>query len=436
MRIAYVSAGAAGMYCGSCLNDNALVAALQRLGQDAVLLPTYTRLRLDEPDVSLDRVFFGALNVYLKQIVPALRRGPAAIEWLLDRPALLAAVSRLGSSTDPSQLGALTLSILRGEEGNQERELGKLVAWLRDHFRPGIVHLTNTMFAGFARRLKAELGVPVVCSVQGEELFLDALPEPARGETLDVLAERARDVDLFLAPSRYYADFMAAYLRVDRERLRVVPLGVRLEGYGQTRPERREGEPFVIGYLARIAPEKGLHLLVEAFIEVARTLGPRRARLHVAGYLPPQHRGYLRRLERRLAEAGLRDAWHHPGEVDREGKLRFLSELDVLSVPSTFREPKGRYVLEALAGGVPVVVPRHGSLPEIVEQTGGGLLVEPGSAPELAAALVALARDPRRRERLGRAGREAVARRFSDEAAALATLELYEQCLSRSREVA
>ncbi len=435
MRIAYVSAGAANMYCGSCLNDNTLVAALQRQGHDAVLIPTYTRLRTDEPDVSMERTFFGALNVYLKQILPLLRRGPAPLEWLLDRPALLSAVSRLGSSTDPAQLGALTLSILRGEDGHQRRELDKLVAWLRDSFSPDVVHLTNTMFAGFARRLKAELGVPVVCSVQGEELFLDGLPEPVRSEALDVLAERARDIDLFLAPNGYYADFMASYLRTGSERVRVVPLGLHLEGYGPS-PQPREDGPFVAGYLARIAPEKGLHLLVEAFAAVARTLGPGRARLHVAGYLPPQHRGYLEGLERQLAAAGLRDSYRYAGEVTREEKLRFLQEIDVLSVPTTFREPKGRYVLEALASGVPVVVPRHGSFPEMVAETGGGLLVEPGSSAELTAALLQLARDPRQRERLGSAGREAVVQRFGDEAAARATLIQYERCLTRAREVA
>jgi glycosyltransferase involved in cell wall biosynthesis len=435
VRIAYITAGAAGMYCGSCLNDNTLVAALQRLGHDAVLIPTYTPLRTDEPDVSLGRVFFGALNVYLKQILPFLRRGPALLERLLDRPALISAVARLGSSTDPAQLGALTLSILSGEQGNQARELDKLLAWLRDDFAPDIVHLTNSMFAGFARRFKAELGVPVVCSVQGEELFLDGLPEPVRSEARAVLAERARDVDLFFAPSRWYADFMTSYLQIGAERMRVVPLGLRLDGYGLPHPARTGGPP-VIGYLARIAPEKGLHLLVEAFREVAAELAPARVQLHAAGYLPPQHRGYLADLERRLAGWGLADRFRYAGEVTREQKLRFLAGIDVLSVPTTFREPKGRYVLEALAAGVPVVAPRHGAFPELIEETGGGLLVAPDSTSELAAALVALLRDPRQRERLGRAGQEAVRERASDEVAARATLAYYQECLSGTREVA
>jgi glycosyltransferase involved in cell wall biosynthesis len=428
VRIAYISAGAADMYCGSCLHDNTLVAALQRLGHDAVLVPTYTPLRTDEPGVAIERVFFGALNVYLKQIAPPLRRGWAGVERLLDRPGLVALVSRLGSATDPGRLGELTLSILRGEQGNQASELDKLAGWLRDSFRPEVVHLTNSMFAGFARRLKAELGVPVVCSVQGEELFLDGLREPSRGAVRAALAERAQDVDLFVAPSRFYADLMASYLQVERGRLAVVPLGINLSGHGAGGGAARgAGEPWVVGYLGRIAPEKGLDLVAAAFRQLAAALGGAgHVRLHVAGYLPPQHRRYLRDIERQLRGWGLAGDYHYAGEVTREEKIAFLAGLDVLAVGTTYPEPKGLYVLEALANGVPVVAPRHGAFPELLTETGGGVLVAPGDPAALAAALAELLRDPGRRERLGRAGREAVHARYGDEAMAAATLALYQ----------
>jgi glycosyltransferase involved in cell wall biosynthesis len=428
VRIAYVSAGAADMYCGSCLHDNTLVAALQRLGHDAVLVPTYTPLRTDEPGVAIERVFFGALNVYLKQIAPPLRRGWAGVERLLDRPGLVALVSRLGSATDPGRLGELTLSILRGEQGNQASELDKLAGWLRDSFRPEVVHLTNSMFAGFARRLKAELGVPVVCSVQGEELFLDGLREPSRGAVRAALAERAQDVDLFVAPSRFYADLMASYLQVERGRLHVVPLGINLSGHGAGHGAARgAGEPWVVGYLGRIAPEKGLDLVAAAFRQLAAALGGAgHVRLHVAGYLPPQHRRYLRDVERQLRGWGLAGDYHYAGEVTREEKIAFLAGLDLLAVGTVYPEPKGLYVLEALANGVPVVAPRHGAFPELLADTGGGVLVAPGDPAALAAALAELLRDPGRRERLGRAGREAVHARYGDEAMAAATLALYQ----------
>lgn len=430
MRIAYIASGAAGMYCGTCLHDNALAAALQKLGHDIALVPTYTPLRTDEPGVGLDRVFLGALNVYLQQLAAPFRHLPAGLGRLLDRPALLRRIARLGASTDPAELGALTHSVLRGEEGFQSGELAKLVAWLRDDFRPEIVHLNNSMFVGFARLLKRELGVPVLCSVQGEDLFLGQLAGGYRGRVLATLRERSRDVDAFVANSHFYADAMAELLDLDRGRFHVVPLGIALEGHGDGEAAARPpGGPLKVGYLARVCADKGFHLLVEAFRRLAEELGPGRVRLAAAGYLAERDCPYLREQEERLAGWGLAGSFEYLGEVDRADKIRFLQSLDVLSVPTTYREPKGLFVLEALANGIPVVLPRHGAFPELIEATGGGVLVEPNAPGALAEALKALLLDPERRRELGRRGREAVHRRFGDRQAAQGMLAVYARAL-------
>jgi len=423
MRIAYIAAGAADMYCGSCLHDNTLAAALQKMGHDVALVPTYTPLRTDAPGVSLDRVFFGALNVYLQQKAAAFRHTPDAFNRLLDRPGLIQRAARLGASTDPTELGDLTYSILQGEEGFQAKELAKLVDWLRDDFRPDIVHLTNSMFAGFARSLKSELGVPVVCSLQGEDLFLNQLREPWKARVRELLAERARDVDAFQVNCAWYADFMAAYLNCDRNRMFVVPLGLTLQGHDGE--PREASDPLTVGYLARICPEKGLQVLVEAFHLLAG-----KVKLRVAGYLGERDRPYLEELEARIAGWGLSGFYERVGEVDREEKIRFLQTLDVLSVPTVYLDPKGLFVLEALANGVPVVQPRHGAFPEMIEATGGGLLVEPDSPAELACGIETLMRDPALRLELGRRGREAVHARFHDRAEAEATVRVYERLLA------
>jgi glycosyltransferase involved in cell wall biosynthesis len=428
MRIAYIAAGAADMYCGSCLHDNALAAALQKMGHDAVLVPTYTPLRTDGPAVSIDRIFFGALNVYLEQKAAAFRHTPKALHKLLDRPGLIRRAAKLGASTDPTELGDLTYSILQGEEGFQAKELAALVAWLRDDLRPDVIHLTNSMFTGFARELKRKLGVPVVCSLQGEDLFLDQLREPWKTRVRELLRERARDVDAFQVNSAWYAEYMAGYLGgIDPQRMFVVPLGLRLAGHGGVPKEPQDG-PFTIGYLARICPEKGLHVLVEAFHLLAAK-HPGKVRLRVAGYLGARDRRYLEDLEAKIAGWGLTGAYERVGEVDREAKIGFLQSLDVLSVPTTYREPKGIFVLEALASGVPVVQPRHGGFPEMIEATGGGLLVEPDSPEDLARGLEELLRDPGLRRELGERGREAVHARFDDRAEAAATVRVYEAVL-------
>lgn len=429
MRIAYVAAGAANMICGTCLHDNALAGALQRRGHDVALIPTYTPLKTDTDSIALDRVFFGALNVYLQQKVGAFRKTPEAFDRLLDKPGLINRMAKLGASTDPTELGDLTWSILKGEEGFQAKELEKLAAWLRDDFRPEIVHLTNSMFTGFARVLKRETGAPVVASLQGEDLFLDQLREPWKARVFEVLRERAQDVDAFVVNSRWYGDMMADYLRVDPGRMHVVPLGLDLTGHGGEPEPRPADAPLTVGYLARVCPEKGLHVLVDAFRLLASER-PGRVRLRVAGYLGERDKPYLADLEAKIRAWGLGNVYDYAGEVDREGKIRFLRSLEILSVPTTYREPKGLFVLEALANGVPVVEPRHGAFPELLDATGGGLLVEPGSPEALARGIAGLLDDPARRTELGRQGREAVHARFSDAAEAADALEVYGRVLA------
>lgn len=428
MRIAYVAAGAANMVCGTCLHDNALAGALMKQGHEVSLIPTYTPLKTDGPDVSNDRVFFGAVNVFLQQKAGAFRKTPEAFDRLLDKPGLIRRVAKLGASTDPTELGDLTLSILKGEDGFQAKELQKLSTWLRDDYRPEIVHLTNSMFAGFARTLKRELGVPVVCGLQGEDLFLDQLREPWKTRVFEVLRERAWDVDGFVVNSRWYGEMMADYLSVPRERMHVVPLGLSLLGHGEPEP-RPADRPLTVGYLARISPEKGLHLLVDAFRLLAAER-PGKVRLRVAGYLGERDRKFLEEQEAKIRSWGLGDAYEYAGEIGREEKIRFIRSLDVLSVPTVYREPKGLFVLEALANGVPVVEPRHGAFPEVIEATGGGLLVEPGSPADLARGIGELLDDPARREELGRRGREAVLARFGDGTEAGNILALYRQVLA------
>jgi glycosyltransferase involved in cell wall biosynthesis len=412
------------MYCGSCLHDNALASALQRAGHDVALVPTYTPLRTDDDDVSIDRVFYGAISVYLEQRSALFRRAGGPLARLLGRRGLLRWIARGGASVDARKLGPLTLSVLQGEQGKQRRELEQLVAWLRESFRPQVVHLSNTMLLGMARRIRAELGVPVLCSVQGEDLFLDQLAEPWASRVLAELRSRARDADGFVAPSAFYAAAMAERLGLPRERMHRVGLGVNLRGYGEPTPALPE-RPFTVGYLARVCPEKGLHVLLDAFRLLAAHAGANAVRLRVAGYRGPRDRAYLRELRRQVADWGLERTVSFEGELDREHKIRFLQGLHVLSVPTTYREPKGRFVLEALACGVPVVEPAHGSFPELIEATRGGLLVEPCSAEDLAVALHRLMEDTTLRGTLGRDGQAAVRRAFTDDHMARATVEVY-----------
>jgi glycosyltransferase involved in cell wall biosynthesis len=426
VKVVYITAGAAGMYCGSCMHDNTLAAALVRQGCDALLVPTYTPIRTDEQDVSQPRVFFGGINVYLQQKLRLFRHTPWFLDRLLDTPRLLRWVSRFAVKTRAEDLGGLTVSVLQGAHGRQAKELRKVVRWLSTEVRPQLVHITAALLSGTVHEIKHRLGVPVLCSLQGDDIYLDALPEPYRARCLELVRRHCREIDGFVATSAYYADFMAGYLDVPRERIHVVLPGLDLRGHGG--PEAGPpGRPFTIGYFARICPEKGFHVLADAFRLLRKRPGSEECRLHVSGWLGENNRPYFHQVVRSLHEAGLGESFHHADSPDHASKVGFLQALDVLSVPTVYREPKGLYVLEALANGVPVVQPRHGSFPELVEATGGGLLVNPEDPAHLAETLHGLLLDPDQARELGRKGKEAVHAHFHADRMARQTLDVYRQ---------
>ena len=227
VKILSITAGAAGMYCGSCLRDNSLAAELTRLGHDVTLLPVYTPTLTDEPNVSQGRVFFGGLSVYLQQLYPLFRKTPWLLDRVWDSRPVLKFFSGLGVKTDPRHLGALTLSMLQGESGYQKKELLKLISWLRQQPPPDVIVLPNSLLIGLAEPLRAALQRPVCCTLQGEDLFLKGLPEPYRGQALESIRRQVRWVDGFAPVSRYCAGIMQELLGIEPDRMHLIPLGVR-----------------------------------------------------------------------------------------------------------------------------------------------------------------------------------------------------------------
>ncbi len=426
MRIASITAGAAGMFCGSCLRDNALVAALGKLGHDALLIPTYTPIRTDEADVSQKRIFFGGINVYLEQKFCLFRHTPRFLDRLFNFRWLLRWVSRYAASTKYSELGQLTVSMLRGTHGKQRKEVAALNGWLATEVRPDVVILTNALLSGIIPELDRRIGVPVFVTLQGDDIFLDALPAADRAKCVELIRQNCASVAGFISTSRYYSEHMASYLGLPRERIHVVYPGINLAGHGGARAVRTEG-PLTIGYFARICPEKGFHNLVDAFIRLRNTAGAPPARLRAGGWLGGNARDFFNQQVAKLAAAGLAREFEYVDSPTHADKVRFLQSIDVFSVPTTYREPKGLYVLEAWANGVPVVQPRHGTFPELIEPSGGGLLVEPDEPLALAEGLLRMLTDHHLRDRTGRAGEAAVRGRFTAGAMARGVLSVLEQ---------
>jgi glycosyltransferase involved in cell wall biosynthesis len=429
------------MYCGNCFRDNALVAELRRQGHDVIMVPLYLPLTLDEDDQSADTpVFFGGVNVYLDQKMSLWRRAPGFLHRLVSSRGILGWAGGHAAKTKASELGELTLSMLRGEEGRQARELEDLIVWLKQQARPEVVCFSNALLLGMARRIKAELNTSIVCTLQGEDGVLDSLPESHREAAWRLVSERAADVDLFIAPSRYFAELMTRRLGLKPERVRVVHNGINLDGYHRgewrvasdvktmgreiTTPGTRHPAP-VLGYLARMCKEKGLDTLVEAFIQVKQRGNVSRLKLHIAGSCGPSDELFVKSLRKRLAEAGYIGETVFSPNISRAEKIGFLESLSVFSVPARYGEAYGMYLIEALAAGVPVVQPRSAAFPELVETTGGGTLCEPEDAKSLANAIEALLLEPERAKAVGQAGRMCVAERYSIEAMAGVVIKLF-----------
>jgi glycosyltransferase involved in cell wall biosynthesis len=422
LRITYLTAGAAGMYCGSCLQDNALAKALMRLGQDVILLPTYTPILTDEESVSNGKLFFGGLNVYLQQLSPVFRWLPKWLDSSLSAPWLVNWIASRSLGTSANQLGALTVSMLQGTEGRQKKEVRRLCDWLATQ-QPDIVIFSNLLIAGCITEIQSRLGCPVVVMLQGDDIFFDSLTEPYRSQALKLLRGLATRVDRFIVHSQNYGQRMQSLLGFPNKKLAVNHLAIDPSDFLTLQPAvRATSAPPTVGYLARLVPEKGLHVLVDAFVELRRRLPT--ARLEIAGWLGKQNVPYWTEQQAKLAAAGLADAYRYHGSVDRHGKLEFLRSIDLLSVPTTYQEPKGLFVLEALAAGVPVLQPQHGAFPEVLERLGGGQLFPPGNALAYVEQMSSLLSDLTQSQALGKQGRSAVLSTATTEQSAARLLEI------------
>lgn len=426
--IAYLTAGAAGMYCGSCMRDNTLAAALARRGVDIRLMPTYTPIRTDEQNVSVDDIFFGGINVYLQERLALFRWLPRALDRWLDRPWLINSATSRGIETDARMLGALTVSMLQGERGRQKKEVHRLLDWLRREVKPDLINLSNILIGGFVPLLKRTLNIPILVTLQGDDLFLDDLPEPYQSQAKGRIREIADHVDGFITFSDFYADHMAKSLGLPREKIEKVTLGIHLDDQPLVVRDHSPidaSRPATIGYFARVCPAKGLHVLVDAYLKLRRMHGMERTRLAIAGWLGSGDKRYWDEQWTKIVAASAAGLVTMEESVDRDRKRSLMRQADILSVPTTYREPKGLYVLESLAQGTPVLQPEHGAFPELLASTGGGRLVRPEDSDHLAEELASLLRDHRARDQLGREGQRSVYEKHHDRVMADETWAIY-----------
>ena len=413
------------------MNDNAVAKALIEQGVQCLLQPIYTPLRTDGSSVASNQVFFGGIEVYLTQKFKWARHLPAPLLRLLNSPSLIRLATKRSGSTDPKLLGELATSMLRGEDGNQAAEVDRLVHWLADEIKPDAIVLSNLLIGGALPAIRRRLpNVRIAVMLQGDDIFLDHLPEPHQSEAIELCRSLVQHADCFITHSKFYADKMGQQFQIPDSKRVQLPLTIDTAPFEKFFAETASlGEPsFKIGYLARIAPEKGLHHLVDAFLSLADHT---EVELHVAGWLGQHNYQYFNDLKSKIEAAGLSHRFVHHGSPTLEEKIRLLHTFDVLSVPTDYHEPKGLFVLEALAAGVPVVQPEHGAFVELIASTKGGLTYPPADAATLVERFLELKHDTDLRKSLGETGRRNVLANHNAAASARKLIALLELKLKK-----
>jgi glycosyltransferase involved in cell wall biosynthesis len=435
-RVTYLTAGAAGMYCGSCMHDNAVTRGLLKRGVDIQLQSLYTPIRTDEENVSADRIFFGGINVFLQQKIPLFRHLPGFLDRWLDHPALISRLSARAVKVDAKELGSLALSMIRGESGYQRKEVARLMKWLAEDAQPDLVVLSNLLIGGIIPAIKRDLGVPVLVNLQGDDVFLNELNDPYREQVIDGMKKVASEVDGFVVFNDPYARKMGELLAIPAEKFHLTNLGIdakALEEVAAVSAEHRgkadSSSPLTIGFFARLCPEKGLDHLVDAFIALKKEPGRERVRLKMGGWLTPRDIDFLEEQKQKLAAAGLMEMVEVVASPDREGKRAFFPGIDVFSVPAVAVEPKGLYVLEAMTCGIPVVEPEGGGFAEVIRKSGGGQVYSPSDPAALATALAGLIDSAEQRREMGDKGRQFVLDHHGLDSMTDSTAEVFERFL-------
>ena len=369
MRIAMVVAGAGSMYCGACARDSELARALLSNGHEVAVFPIYTPLRLEDGLGEVVRpLMIGGINAYLQEKLPQSANLPSPIRRVLDTPSLIAWATRFAVQTQAADLGRMTISFLEGTNGPHREGIRQLACSVAQ-FHPEIVVLANSLLAGLIEPLANASQAPVVVQVQGEDGFLDELPDPWHKQAILLLQEHVKDAARFMAPCSAHANEMATRLDQPIHRFSIVPPSARRQLRARTQLDHSLVR---IGHLSSIRRAKGLDLLLGALTELDDL--PIEVVIRGKVLEPRFYRDLCRQTDTVHVPVGF------GGEIPPPQKADFLSSCDFIVLPTRLNESRGIAVLEALAAGTPVIAPSRGIFPELAEATGGVCLYESNDA--------------------------------------------------------
>lgn len=428
MNIIQIIPGSGGsFYCGNCLRDSKYVAALRDQGHDVIKIPMYLPIFADEHDIRDIPVFYGAVSIYLKQLYPVFRKAPLWVDRLLNSKPLLKMAASMAGSTNAKGLEEMTVSMLLGEDGKQQEELERLTDWMAAHCKPDIIHISNALLLGLVHRIKEKLNVPIVCSLQDEDVWVDAMKPVFREQIWKLMSEKAKDVDYFIAVSDYFLKVMQKRMNLPSEKIQNLYLGVDPQDYEfvPTRSNRRS-----IGYISRMCYENGFDILIDAFILLKKKIFFKDVKLILTGGYTGSDANYIKGIRKKLSREKLDGQFEFIEDFEETGRKVFFNKVSVVTVPVRNGEAFGMYLLESMASGIPVVQPGLGAFPEIVNLAGGGVIYQPNTPEALCQALADLLSEHEKLDTFSANGRKGVELNFNIHNQAREMIEVYKNIKS------
>ena len=424
MNIIQIIPGSGGsFYCGNCLRDSKYVDALRNLGHQVVKIPMYLPLFADEHDISDIPIFYGAISTYLKQVYPIFRKAPRWFDTLLNSKPMMKMAASMAGSTRAKGLEDMTISMLLGEQGEQKEELDNMVNWIAEHCKPDVIHISNALLLGLAKRIKEKVGVPVVCSLQDEDVWVDAMQPQFQQKIWDLMNERSADVDALVAVSNYFAGAMKERMNLTDEKMHTFYLGVDADDYPYIPVKEK---PRNVGYISRMCHKDGFDIVVDAFIHLKKQAGFEDVKLIATGGLTGDDKKFLKKQKQKIKDNKMENDFEIIEEFEGDARHNFFKKVSMVSVPVRIGEAFGMYLLESMASGVPVVQPALGAFPEIVEISGGGVTYSPNTPENLSKAWAELLNNPEKLEKLSIDGLKGTKEKFNIHNHAAEIVGLYE----------
>ena len=385
MKILFITPGSGdSFYCGNCFRDNLQASALRNAGHDVIIMPLYLPLKHEsfQADTPL---FFPATTYYLAQKFFGKRKMPKWMKKLTGSDAMLKLASSRSGTTSAKGMEDMTLSMIKGNDLAFMDHINQMIGWIQTQEKPDIIHLSSTLIIGIAKVLRNQLNIPIICSVQDEEIWIDSLNKNDADLAWQSIAENIGYVDHFVTTSEFYKDFVKKRIPKISE-VEVIYPGVDYIKYASKDYPKHP----TIGFFYRMNRENGLDILAEAFVKLKKKDSIKNLKLKIGGGYTSENKQFLKEVKKIVAP------YFADVEISNsyslEEQIRFYSEISVISVPITFNESVGLYLCEAFAAGRPAVEPATGSFPEIVGEA--GLLYSPNNSDALADALEKLLTDP------------------------------------------